>query len=61
LTEFLSRAPLLIGLLQVAAFGLLIGLVGLYFARRERLASMHQAAAANAKDVNPENSKPAHA
>jgi len=50
-------------MLPILVFGLLVGLVGLYFARRERLELLARRKAAETKNENPasENPRAAHA
>jgi len=53
--EFLSHLQLLIAIAPVFVVGVLVGLVGLYFARRDRLAS--QRARVEAKEANSAHSE----
>jgi hypothetical protein len=63
LIEFLSHLELVIAIAPVFVFGMLLGLVGLYFARRERLKSVarHDSAEAGAENSAAEKPKAAHA
>ena len=63
MSEFLSHTPLLVGMLPILLFGFVFGLVGLYFARRERLESLARRKAAETKNENlaSESPKAAHA